>query len=217
MTIASLPTKTYTPDEYLDLEVKSETRSEYRNGEIIQMTGGTPTHNELIRALTVALSLGLHRKPYQLFLADQRLWIPEPNIYTYPDVMIVPRPVELKPGRKDTVMNPIVIAEVLSDSTEAYDRGEKFAAYRTIETFQEYLLIDQSQPHLEQYVKQSANQWLFTEYNGLESKVMLATVQVEIALADLYENVEFAERLVGDDPKGEEMGGSEPQAQDIPR
>ncbi|MGV0029166.1 Uma2 family endonuclease [Phormidesmis priestleyi] len=124
-------------------------------------------------------------------MTDQRLWVPERNIYTYPDVMIVPKPVELQPGRKDTVINPIAIAEVLSDLTEAYDRGEKFAAYRTIATFQEYLLIDQYQPHVEQYVKQSANQWLFTEYNGLEARVSLATVAVEIALADLYENVEF--------------------------
>jgi len=190
MTLTVTESKTYTDDEYLSLEVESDNRNEYRNGEIVPMTGGTPAHNELIRALTVVLSLGLHRKPYQLFLADQRLWIPERNIYTYPDAMIVSRPIELKPGRKDTVINPIVIAEVLSDSTKAYDRDEKFAAYRTIATFQEYLLIDQYQPHLEQYVKQRANQWLFTEYSGLEAKVSLATVGVEIALADLYENVE---------------------------
>jgi Uma2 family endonuclease len=193
MTVTLTESRTYTADEYFALEVESEIRNEYRNGEIVPMTGGTPAHNELIRALTVVLSLGLHRQPYQLFLADQRLWIPERNIHTYPDAMIVSRPIELKPGRKDTVINPIVIVEVLSDSTEAYDRGDKFAAYRTIATFQEYLLIDQCRPHLEHYVKQSANQWLFTEYNGLETKVSLSTLEVEIALADLYENVEFLE------------------------
>jgi len=191
MTFTVIEPKIYTADEYLALEVESETRNEYRNGEIVPMTGGTPTHNELIRALTVILSLGLRGKPYQVFIADQRLSIPERNMYTYPDAMIVPRPVELQPGRKDTVTGPILIAEVLSDSTKAYDRDEKFAAYRAIATFQEYLLLDQSRLHIEQYVKQSANQWLFTEYNGQEAKVLLATVAVEIVLADLYENVEL--------------------------
>lgn len=191
MTFTAIEPKIYTADQYLALEVESQTRNEYRDGEIVPMTGGTPTHNELIRALTVVLSLGLRGKPYQVFLADQRLSIPERNMYTYPDAMIVPRPVELQPGRKDTVTSPILIAEVLSDSTKAYDRDEKFAAYRAIATFQEYLLIDQSRLHVEQYVKQSANQWLFTEYNGQEAKVLLATVAVEIVLAELYENVEF--------------------------
>jgi Uma2 family endonuclease len=121
-------------------------------------------------------------------VTDQRLWIPERNLYTYPDVMVIPRPIVLQPGRKDTVMNPILIVEVLSDSTENYDRGDKFAAYRTIETVQEYLLINQSQRHVEQYAKQRANQWLFTEYDGEEAQVALASIPVEIALVDLYEN-----------------------------
>ena len=183
--------KTYTAEEYLALEIESATRNEYRSGEIVSMTGGTPTHNELIRALTVVFSLGLRGKPYQVFLADQRLWIPKHNIYTYPDAMVVPRPVQLQAGRKDIVTNPILIAEVLSDSTQGYDRGDKFAAYRTIPTFQEYLLIDQTQPRVEHYVKQSSNQWLFTEHNGIESKISLVFVAVEIAAAELYENLEF--------------------------
>ncbi|MEO1520691.1 MAG: Uma2 family endonuclease [Cyanobacteria bacterium J06633_2] len=105
--------------------------------------------------------------------------------------MITPRPVELKPGRKDTVMNPIVIAEVFSESTEGYDRGDKFAAYRTIPTFQDYLLIDQYQPHVEHYVKQSENQWLFTEYGGLDQFFHLQSINVELVMADLYEVIEF--------------------------
>lgn len=189
MTISSLPTKTYTADEYFTLELEAETRSEFRNGEMVPMTGGTPEHNELLRALTVILSLGLRGKPYQVFLADQRLWIPEAKMYAYPDVMVVPRPVELQAGRKDTIVNPLLIAEVLSDSTKAYDRGEKFEAYRTIPIFQEYLLIDQSQPRLEQYVKQSPNQWLFTEHKGQDAQVSLTTIAVEMSLSELYENM----------------------------
>lgn len=191
MTFTVIEPKIYTADEYLALEVESPTRNEYRNGEIVPMTGGTPTHNEIIGNLIFLLKAALKGKPYSIFVTDQRLSIPERNMYTYPDAMIVPRPIELQPGRKDTVTSPILIAEVLSDSTKAYDRDEKFAAYRAIATFQEYLLIDQSRLHIEQYVKQSANQWLFTEYNGQEAKVLLATVAVEIVLADLYENVEF--------------------------
>ncbi|GAP96413.1 Uma2 family endonuclease [Leptolyngbya sp. NIES-2104] len=189
MTIA-IPTKNYTSQEYLDLEIQAESRNEYRNGEIVPMPGGTPAHNEINSIFNSLLRVSLRGQPYSIFIADQRLWIPDRNIYTYPDSMIVRRPVELQAGRKDTITNPVLIAEVLSDSTEAYDRGEKFAAYRTIATFQEYLLINQSQRHLEHYVKQSANQWLFTEYNGNEARVSLATVPVEFALADLYENLE---------------------------
>jgi Uma2 family endonuclease len=191
MVVTVAEAKTYTADEYLALEVEAETRNEYRNGEILPITGGTPTHNKLNSNLNALLWLGLKGKPYDLFITDQRLWIPERNIYTYPDVMVIPRPIALQPGRKDTVMNPILIVEVLSDSMEAYDRGGKFEAYRTIAMLQEYLLIDQSQHHVEQYAKQSPNQWLFTEHHGEEARVVLASIPVEIALVDLYENVEF--------------------------
>jgi Uma2 family endonuclease len=183
--------KTYTAEEYLVLEVASQTRSEYRNGEIVPMTGGTPAHNKIISALNALLWFGLRGKPYSLFMTDQRLSIPAAKLYTYPDAMVIHNPVELHPGRKDTVTNPILIAEVLPDSTKDYDRNEKFAAYRTISTFQEYLLIDQYQPHVEQYVKQESNKWLLTEYSGKDAQVILSSIPVEIELADLYENVEF--------------------------
>ncbi len=191
MVVTVAEAKTYTADEYLALEVESETRSEYRNGAILPMTGGTPIHNQITGNLIFLLKAALRRQPYSIFVTDQRLWIPDHNIYTYPDVMVIPRPIALQPGRKDTVINPILIVEVLSDSTENYDRGDKFAAYRTIKTLQEYLLIDQSQHHVEQYARQNANQWLFTEYDGEEARVALASIPVEIALVDLYEDVEF--------------------------
>jgi Uma2 family endonuclease len=183
----------YTAEAYLALEVESEIRNEYRNGDIIPMTGGTPTHNKLTSALSALLWFGLRRKPYSVFVTDQRLWIPERNIYTYPDVMAIAEPVELKPGRQDTVINPIFVAEVLSKSTAHYDRVEKFAAYRTIPTVQEYLLITQDQPLVEQYIKQAEHQWLFIEHQGLEARVTLRSLTVEIALADLYEAIAFAE------------------------
>lgn len=193
------PSKTYTAEEYLDLEVESELRSEYRHGAIIPMTGGTPAHNEIIRMLVFLLTAELRKQPYSIFVTDQRLWIPggiassqgNRELYTYPDVMVTPRPADLKPDRKDTVMNPILVAEVLSDSTQGYDRGDKFAAYRTIPSLQEYLLIAQDHPHVEQYVKQTENQWLFTEYQSLEASFTLSSVPVAIALTDLYEAVDW--------------------------
>lgn len=174
MAIASSPTEIYTAEEYLALEVESDLRSEYRNGAIVPMTGGTPEHNEITGNFIFCLKAALKGQPYSIFVADQRLWIPSCNLYTYPDAMVTPRPVELKPGRKDTVTNPVLIAEVLSDSTRAYDRGDKFEAYRTIPTFQEYLLIDPYRLHIEQFVKQSDNQWLFTEYSGLDDRISLS-------------------------------------------
>jgi Uma2 family endonuclease len=191
MILSATEPKFYTAEEYLALEIEAETRHEFRNGEIVQMTGGTPAHNEITGDLIFLLKVALRGQPYSIFVTDQRLWIPAHNTYAYPDAMVVPRPVELQPGRKDTVTNPILIAEVLSDSTKAYDRGEKFAAYRTLSTFQEYLLIDQYSPHVELYVKQTENKWLFTEYSGLDARLFLPSISIEIALADLYENVEF--------------------------
>lgn len=191
MTTAVVPTKTYTAEEYLAREVEAEVRNEFRSGEIVELSGGTPEHNELNGSLVVLLSIALRGKPYQVFVADQRLWIPERNLYTYPDVMVTAKPVALKPGRKDTVIEPIFVAEVLSKSTRSYDRDEKFEAYRAIASFQEYLMVDQYRVSVDHYVKQGENQWLFTHYHDLNARVTLASLPVEIALAELYEGVEF--------------------------
>ncbi|PZO56056.1 MAG: hypothetical protein DCF15_09555 [Phormidesmis priestleyi] len=184
-------TKPCTAEEYLVLEVASSDRNEYHNGAIVPMTGGTPAHNEISGSFFFLLKAALRKQPYSIFMTDQRLWLPETNVYTYPDVMVTSRPPEMKPNRKDTVMNVMLIAETLSDSTEAYDRGDKFAHYRTMDTFQEYVLIHQQRPCVEHYVRQAKNQWLFTEHAGLEASVALSAVAVEIALADLYEAIEF--------------------------
>ncbi|PZD73067.1 hypothetical protein C1752_02779 [Acaryochloris thomasi RCC1774] len=191
MAIASSSTQLYTVEEYLDRETQSDIRSEYRNGEIIPMTGGTPAHNKIISALNALLWFGLRGQAFSLFASDQRLWIPNCNLYTYPDVMVVANPLDLQAGRTDTVTNPILVAEVLSKSTKDYDRDEKFSAYRTIDTFTEYLLIDQYQQRVEQYVRQEANQWLLTVHEGQAASISLASVPVEITLTELYETVEL--------------------------
>ena len=189
--VTQLTKKTYTVDEYLELELASETRSEYRNGEIIPMTGGTPNHNEIAVNLLAFLKPALRGKPYRLFSADQRLWIPDVEIHTYPDVMVAAKPLEMQAGRKDTITNPCFIAEVLSRSTQNYDRIEKFAAYRAIDTFQEYLLIDQYRIHVEHHVKTAVNQWLFSEYDDPNVTISLQFLDWQIQIADLYDNIEF--------------------------
>lgn len=189
--IAQTETKYYTIDEYLELEIASETRSEYCDGEIIPMTGGTPNHNDIAGNLYILLKSALKGKDYRTFYADQRLWIPSVSLYTYPDVMVLSNPLELQTGRKDTVVNPCFIAEVLSKSTQNYDRSEKFIAYRTISTFGEYLLIDQYRIHVGHHVKTAAHQWLFSEYDDPNVTLSLSTFEFQIQIAELYENIDF--------------------------
>lgn len=183
--------KVYTPDEYLNFEIDSELRHEYINGEIIPMTGGTPNHNQIALNLSGNLNFALKRQPYRVFVTDQRLWIPQKRIYTYPDVMIVEGELQLQEGRRDTILNPFTIAEVLSRSTRSYDKDEKFAAYRTISSFEEYLLIDQYTMHVEQYVKNEQKRWTFSEYDEAEEVVSLNSIAFQITLADLYDKVKF--------------------------
>jgi Uma2 family endonuclease len=135
--------------------------------------------------------VSLKGKPYSIFGLDQRLWIPQFNNYTYPDVMVVAKPIELQSGRTDTITNPLLIAEVLSKGTKAYDRDEKFAAYRSFPSFQEYLLIDQYRLQVEQYSKTEANKWIFSEYGVIGDRLMLNSISVELSVADIYENIEF--------------------------
>ena len=183
--------KYYTPEAYLALEDEAQERHEYLDGEIVPMAGGMPNHNQIALNLSGALNFALKRQPYRVFVTDQRLWIPARRLYTYPDVMVVQGALQFQDGRKDTLTNPVMIAEVLSDSTQAYDQGEKFKAYRTIPDFQEYVLIDQYSMHVEQYYKTEPHQWLFSEYDGEAATLKLNTVPVELSFADLYDKVDF--------------------------
>jgi Uma2 family endonuclease len=187
----TLEQRIYSPQEYLDLEIASETRNEYRQGVIVPMTGGAPDHNELAINLAALLKSALRSKPYRIFGSDQRLWIPDRNLYTYPDVMVVEKPLQLQTGRTDTVTNPCFIAEILSKSTQDYDHGEKFSAYCTIGSFHEYLLIDQYRFHVEHYVKKAVNQWLLSEYDDPHTTLVLSTFGAEIEIIDLYENIDI--------------------------
>jgi Uma2 family endonuclease len=190
MTLAQ-ETRYYSPEEYLELEVNSEIRHEYINGLIIHKTGGTPNHNQLAGNFYAMLNFALKRQPYQVFVTDQRLWIPTTKIHTYPDIMVVKNPLEYEQGRKDTLVNPVMIAEVLSKSTKSYDRDEKFAAYRTIPSLQEYILIDQYTMHVEQYFKTDNNKWIFSEFTDADVSLNLASISCQIMLSDIYDKVNY--------------------------
>ena len=183
--------KNYTPTEYLNFETNSQQRHEYINGEIISMTGGTPNYNQISLNFSAALNFYLKSKPYRVFVTDQRLWIPKKRIYTYPGVMVISGELQLQTGRKDTILNPLIIAEFLSSSTRNYDKDQKFAAYRTIPTFQEYLLIDQYTMQVEQYYKTAQKQWIFSEYNEASETISLNSISFQITMADIYDKVEF--------------------------
>jgi Uma2 family endonuclease len=181
----------YSPEEYLELEVASVDRHEYIDGQIILMPGGLPNHNRLSSNLIALLNGLLSDLPYDVFVSDQRLWIPKRRIYTYPDVMVADNPLVLQEGRNDSIMNPLAIAEVLSKSTQDSDRGEKFAAYRTIPSLQEYLLVDQYQVCVEHYIKTEAREWRYLVHESETETFSFASIPCEISLTRLYNKVNF--------------------------
>ncbi len=181
----------YTPEEYLELEEVAEYKSEYIDGQIIPMAGGTINHNRISVNLSAALNLAFRQQDYEVFMGDLRLWISQKRTYTYPDVMILAGEPEFFNNRKDIILNPQVIVEVLSKSTKGYDREDKFEAYRTISTFQEYLLIDQTRIHVDQFSKTGKKQWALREYDQEDEAIALITIPFEISLQDLYNKVKF--------------------------
>ncbi|XZN93481.1 MAG: Uma2 family endonuclease [Microcoleus sp.] len=181
----------FTPEEYLALEKAAEYKSEYLDGVIIPITGGTTNHNRISLNMSIALRLALKGLDYDVFIGDVRLWLPKKRFYTYPDVMVIPGKPEYYNNRQDTVMNPQAIVEVLSKSTKAYDRSDKFKLYQTIPTFQEYILIDQSQVYIEQYCKLANKRWSYRQYDEEDAALVFNFFQVEVALADVYEKVDF--------------------------
>ncbi|MGB3615199.1 MAG: Uma2 family endonuclease [Elainellaceae cyanobacterium] len=188
--MVQIPPRLYTPEEYLQREADADYKSEYRNGEIVPMAGGTTNHNELALNLAAALKLGL-RGQCKVYMGDVRLWIPEYGQYTYPDVMTVRGLPAYAGASKTTVTNPTMIAEVLSKSTQNYDQGDKFMYYRSIASMQEYVLIDQGRCHVIQHSKTETGQWLLTEYWQEADVLRLQAIAFNIGLADLYDGIDF--------------------------
>ncbi len=185
--------QTYTPEEYFALEEQSETKNEYHNGEIVPMTGGTTNHNKISGNFYAYFKFAKKGKLYDIFMADVRLWIPDYDRYTYPDVQIIFGDILYYEKRKDTVTNPSVIVEVISNSTRSYDKGDKFKYYRSLPTFQEYITINQYGFEVEQYVKTDDGKWLISYLEAEDTVLSLASVDFEISLKDLYDGVNFEE------------------------
>jgi len=181
-----------TPEEYLERERKAEFRSEYFRGRVTPMAGGTYEHSIIIGNLIRELSQGLRKMACTVSSSDVRLSIPSSRLYTYPDVMVVCGDPAFVDNRRDTVSNPVLVIEVLSESTKDYDRGEKFRSYRTIPPLIEYLTVAQDKMNVEQYVRQSDDRWLLTDYSEAASRIQLASFGLELQLSDIYEKVEFA-------------------------
>ena len=190
MTVA-LEKKHYSFEEYLVLEETADEKHEYQDGEIVQMTGGTTDHNKIALNFASNLKFALKRKQYDIFMGDVKLWIPTYRQGTYPDVMLIKGESLYYGSGKTTVINPRLIVEVLSKSTQNYDQGDKFFYYRSIPQFEEYILVSQDQYYVMQFNKTQEGKWLLSEYMGVNSTLSLNSVEFQISFPELYENVIF--------------------------
>jgi Uma2 family endonuclease len=179
-----------TEAEYLEFERASETKHEFYNGEVFAMAGATVEHNLIFMATSNLLYNQLRGKPCRAFPSDQRIRVAT-GLYTYPDLSVVCGETKLAPNAFDTIVNPIVLIEILSKSSEAYDRGDKFQHYREIDTLQTYILISQTKPRIEGYTKGADGKWTLTDAVGLEAMLEIPSINCTLALADVYENVIF--------------------------
>lgn len=190
--MASDPKTRYTPEEYLALERSSETKHEYFNGEIFAMSGVSFRHVLIVTNLVTALWSQLRQSPCRVVSTDLRVKVDPSGLYTYPDVIVLCDAPEFGDDQKDTLLNPVLIIEVLSESTKDYDRGGKFEQYRTIEAFREYLLVAQDRTHVEHYIRQTDGSWVLHETNRLEDTIQLKSVPCSLSLSDVYDKIEVS-------------------------
>jgi Uma2 family endonuclease len=183
--MASLPDAPMTEDQYLRIEREAEFKSEFHDGRMYAMAGASPNH----ALLTGGMIAQLYRQMpagCRVFSSDLRIKVAPTGLYTYPDCSVICGDPQFSGDQKDVVTNPLLIVEVLSPSTEAYDRGKKFESYRTIESFREYLLIHQDRRHVEHYSKQDDGSWVLREHSGVEGSVSIARLGAQISLRELY-------------------------------
>jgi Uma2 family endonuclease len=191
--MTALPKKDhYTLEEYIKLEKNSEERYEYFDGEVFAMTGGSPSHVRISRNVCNSLSRKLEDRDCEAFPSDMRIKVPAAFPYRYPDVSAVcGEAIFEEVLGQQVLVNPVLIVEVLSPSTAAYDLVEKFTAYQSIDSFGEYLLISQSRPHLIRYVRQSKGKWLRSEVERMESEVALESLSLTLSMPEIYWRVKF--------------------------
>ena len=182
----------HTPEQYIELEENSEFKSEYLSGQIFAMAGGSPEHSAIGNNIGREMGNLLKRGPCQVFNSDLRVTIMQTSLMTHPDVTVVCREQHRHPLDKNSSINPTVLFEVLSPTTEACDRGEKWAHYRRLDSLQEYLLVSQNKACVEQYVRQD-DSWKFMAVEGLAASLLLPSLGCSLALAEVYDKVTFEE------------------------
>ncbi|HUQ93699.1 MAG TPA: Uma2 family endonuclease [Bryobacteraceae bacterium] len=190
--MSAQPQTFLTPEEYLAIERDAAAKSQYWDGRMFAMAGGSHQHNRIQINLAAELRNVLKTSTCEPAGPDLRLWVSARGMYTYPDVMVLSRQPEYLDERRDTVSNPAVILEVLSRSTEAYDRGAKFAGYRTLPSLQEYVLVAQTEARVERFRRMSGDRWILTELTGIEGSLQLESVPCLIPMAEIYSRVEFS-------------------------
>ena len=183
------PKPLITPEEYLAQERKAEHKSEYFDGEVFAMAGASPAHALIVTNVVAELRDRLRDRDCTVYSTDLRVKARATGVYTYPDVVVVCGEPRFDDEQEDTLVNPLLIVEVLSKATQDYDRGAKFEQYRTIESLAEYVLIAQNKPHVEHFVRQPDGRWILSETNRLDAHIELSCIGARLALADLYEKV----------------------------
>lgn len=191
--MSAVPKPRYTPEEYLAAERASQTRHEFYRGELFEMVGATEAHNRIALNLVANLMAELRGKPCRVFALDMRVQVSANGLYTYPDVAVACPPIEFDGETRDTLLNPQVIVEVLSKSTEKYDRGKKFELFRELASLKQYILISQVEPRVDSYVRQADGvAWLMVPSAGLEGTLDFPTVECRLSLAEVYRDVDFS-------------------------
>ncbi|MGB2611131.1 MAG: Uma2 family endonuclease [Isosphaeraceae bacterium] len=189
----------FTPQEYLALERKSETRNEYYNGEIFAMAGASREHNLTVANLLRDIGNQLEDRPCESYPSDMRVFIEATGLYTYPDVSVVCGEPRFQDREVDTLLNPTVIVEVLSPSTEAYDRGDKFRHYRRIDSLREFVLISQDRMMVERYTRQGKD-WVLSEMTDPDQVLKLESIGCQIPLDRIYAKIKFPEPGAAEEP-----------------
>ncbi|MGD1068703.1 MAG: Uma2 family endonuclease [Bryobacteraceae bacterium] len=179
-----------TPEQYLEIDRAAERRSEYLDGHIYAMAGGSRTHSYLAVAIAAELRQALRNRGCEVGNSDLRVRVSERGPYFYPDAVVSGGDAETA-GDDDIALNPTLIVEVLSKSTEAFDRGDKFAWYRKIESLREYVLISQTSPRVETFVRSEQGGWTFTEFAGPEAICRFASVDCSIPVAAIYQGIKL--------------------------
>lgn len=177
------------PTQYLEIERAADFKSEYYRGEMFAVSGGTYAHALIGNNFSAELRSALKGHSCSAVGSDLRIRTGERGLYTYPDATVICGEPEFADGRKDTLANPFLIVQVLSKSTEAHDRGLKFAEYRLIDSLREYVLVSQTEPRVETFLRQPGGEWIMTEFVGFESLCILRSLEITIPLAEIYARV----------------------------